>query len=350
MTPSNPPPPSPPSPPSLSRSSEPPLLLGVENPLMDMLVQVDDDFLQQQQLKKGQMLLVDATQQAKMLAALKDKTIQHEPGGACANTMQAFSLLGGRGAFVGCVGNDHLGKIFTQKLAQNGVQCLISTDPKIKTGSAMILITPDAERTMATFLGASQSLSPQHIPEETLSQADWLYTSSYLWDSPSTKATVKETLKLARKYGVSIAINLADPACVKRNQAELRQTLGEGVQLVLGNLEEGIALTQQTSAHEALAALQQYDLIATLTMGANGVLIKDQHEMVSVEVLPTQVIDTTGAGDAFAAGLLFGLMSNASLLQAGQLGCTIAAEVVSKIGPRLEQKLSPKLKAALSFD
>ncbi len=329
--------------------SKRPLLLGVENPLIDMLVRVDDDFLRQHQLQKNQMHLVDQATQSTLLKSLTDHAIQHDPGGACANTLQTFALLGGDCAFVGCTGKDQLAEIFTRKLTENGVRCLTPAHPQLPTGSSTILITPDAARTMTTFLGASQYLSAEHIPEDVLSQADWVYLSTYLWDSPNTKAAARETIRLAHKHQVPLALNLADQSCIERHKEELLHTLQAGIQLVLGNLEEGKALTQQASVYQALKALGQHETIAVLTMGAHGALIRHKEQLVYIEAPTVKAIDTTGAGDCFAAGFLFGLMSKNSFFQSGQLGCALAAELVCKIGPRLTGNLQEKFRTEMSF-
>ena len=312
-------------------------IVGVENPLIDLLVKVEDSFLSQHGLVKSHMQLIDAEEREMLLDGLRGHRVQHEPGGSCANTMLGVSQLGGRAVFCGKVGRDAFGKLFAERLKVGGVHphMLVSKTP---TGSTIILITPDAARTMNTYLGACQELTSRDVPVEIISEAKYLYLTAYLWDSTSSRAAAMTALKSARESQTEVVLNLADPFCIERHQTNLLELLQGGfVDVVMANRAEIHALLGKMTVEEAMRNLSQYVKTTVITLGSHGAYMTKGDEKVYIEALPVKAIDTTGAGDAFAAGFLYGETNQGTLEQCGQLGAAFAADIVQKLGPRLAQ-------------
>ncbi len=310
-------------------------VIGIENPLMDLLVQVPDDTLDKLRLKKNHMMLIDEERHRFLLEHLQGVNIQSEPGGSCANTMLGIAQLGGKSAYCGKVGRDAYGKLYISKLEEGGVASYISPDGTV-TGSTVIMVTPDAARTMNTFLGACQELTPADIPVDAIQSSQLLYITGYLWDTENQKEAALLALRTAGSEGIQVAMSLADPFCVVRHKEDFAEILAEYVDFVFANREEALELTGTDSTHEAMAALRKWCGGAAITLGSSGAFASRGDEQVYLDAQPVEPVDTTGAGDAFAAGFLHGLTSGASLFQCGRLGTGFAAQVIQRIGPRLD--------------
>jgi len=309
-------------------------VFGIENPLIDLLATVSEEFLERQGLTKNTMVLVEQERFQALLAALSGTDIHPEPGGSCANTLLGIAQLGGRTAYCGKAGRDDYGRLYVEKLRAAGVEPYIQTDGHL-TGSTVILVTPDAARTMNTYLGACQDLSPADLPLDALRASRWLYITGYLWDTPTQQEAALLALRTAQEAGIPVAMSLSDPFCVGRHHADFVDILRRYVTLVFANREEALALTGQETAQEAYRALRGWCGGAAVTLGAAGALAGEGEEMIYAEAVPVLPVDTTGAGDAFAAGFLYGKTTGASLLQCARLGNAFAAQVVQKMGPRL---------------
>lgn len=309
-------------------------IFGIENPLIDLLAQVTDDFLERMEVKKDHMMLIDESRHRYLLDNLKGMHVQSEPGGSCANTLLGIAQLGGKSAYCGKVGRDVYGEIYVKKLEEGGVASYISTDGDV-TGSTVILVTPDAARTMNTFLGACQELGPQDIPLDALKASKLLYMTGYLWDTENQKEAAMTALRTAGSEGIHVAMSLSDPFCVKRHKEDFIRILDGYVDFVFANQEEALALTGTDTTHDAMAVLRQWCSGAAITLGAKGALVSGGDEMVYLDPQPIKAVDTTGAGDAFAAGFLYGLSTGTSLYNSGRLGTAFAAQVIQQIGPRL---------------
>ena len=310
-------------------------VIGIENPLIDLLVQVTDDILDKLQLKKNHMVLIDEERHRFLLEHLQGVNIQSEPGGSCANTMLGIAQLGGKSAYCGKVGRDVYGEIYINKLEEGGVASYISPDGNV-TGSTVIMVTPDAARTMNTFLGACQELTAADVPLDAIKASKLLYITGYLWDTENQKEAALLALRTAGSEGIHVAMSLADPFCVVRHKEDFMGILDGYVDFVFANHEEALELTGTDSTHEAMAALRKWCGGAAITLGGSGAFVTRGEEHVYLDALPVEPVDTTGAGDAFAAGFLHGLTSGASLHQCGRLGNQFAAQVIQRIGPRLE--------------
>ena len=310
-------------------------VFGIENPLIDLLAQVPETFFEQVGVEKDAMYLVDMERHQTLLKALADVAVHPEPGGSCANTLLGIAQLGGKSAFCGKVGADDYGRVYIEKLEAAGVTSFIQSDGHL-TGSTVILIAPDAARTMNTYLGACQELHAEDVPLDALSASRKLYLTGYLWDTPEQQGAAKRALETAEKAHVPVAMSLSDAFCVNRHKEDFINILKKYVIQVFCNQEEAFAITGAETTHEAMRILQTWCPRVAITLGARGALVADENEQIYIDPFPVKAVDSTGAGDAFAAGFLYGVTNGTSLFQSGRLGSLFAAQVVSKIGPRLE--------------
>jgi sugar/nucleoside kinase (ribokinase family) len=314
-------------------------VFGMCNALYDAQAEVDDAFLARLGLAKGTMQLVDEAREAQLLPLVEPHLVHHEAGGSGANTMIGLALLGGQACFTSRVGADRFGGLYRESLARQGVQANLGAG-RGRTGVALILITPDAQRTILTYLGDSQALERADVSVPDIEASRWLYLTGYLWDTDSQKEAFLFALDAARRAGVKVAFNLSDPFCVNRHLDDFRRLTGLdgglGVDLVVGNAEEAKMLTGEHDALDAARALAARNGLAAVTRDAAGSVIDDGREAHAVPAFPVRAVDTTGAGDMFAAGLLYGLTHGLSLPAAGRVGSYAAAQVVAKLGPRLD--------------
>lgn len=319
----------------MSRSLE---LFAIGNALVDQEFSINEQFLQQHSLQKGTMQLADQAAQNALNHALSQhaQAKGQASGGSAANTTVAFAALGGH-TFYGCrVGNDHLGSFYLNDLAQAKVQTSEKSISEGQTGTCMVMITPDGERTMHTYLGITAELSDTQIDFSSLPQAKFLYIEGYLATSPSARIAVQQARQLAKQHGVKIALSLSDPAMVQYARDGLVDLLDDGVDVLFCNELEATLFTQTETLDAALAALLQQAQLVVITRGAAGAIIARNNEQpTSIEAVEVEVLDTNGAGDAFAGAFLYGLNQDYPLAESGKLAAHIAAQVVSQYGPRL---------------
>jgi sugar/nucleoside kinase (ribokinase family) len=249
--------------------------------------------------------------------------------------MLGIALLGGRPVYTGKVGCDEHGGFFKRGLASRGVKVNVA-EGEGTTGISLILITPDRQRTMCTYLGMSRRLSWQDIAAEDIRRSRYLYVTGYMWDTDTQKEAVLYAMSEANRHGVSVALNLSDSFCVERHKPDFLRLLREHVDIVVGNDQEAQALTDTATPREALAALCEMCDTAVVTMDCRGSLISTKGQVWDIPVCKTCAVDTTGAGDMYAAGLLFGLTRGLSIEATGRLASYVAAKVVASLGPRLD--------------
>ena len=308
---------------------------GVCNPLVDLLSHVPDSFLKKLGIQKNIMHLVTLEQQQEILLALTEEKISLEvaAGGSGANSMIGISQLGGRSAFSGKIGRDEHGKLYREKLEALGV-CDCLAEGEGATGSSLILVSEDGARTMNTFLGMSQELMNPDIDPDVIQSSKYLYLTGYLWDTESQKKAVLNALDEAKKREVKVALSLSDPFCVTRHKEDFINLLKGYASMVFCNQEEAFTLLDTEITQQAAETLSDWTETAALTIGAYGALISHQGETCYIDPLPVRVEDTTGAGDAFAAGFLYGMTHDLSPLDSGRIGATLAAAVIGQTGPR----------------
>lgn len=309
-------------------------VIGVGNAIVDVITTADDAFLGQHGIEKGAMTLIDEARARTLYAAMGPG--QEVSGGSAANTLAGVASLGGRGAYIGKVANDQLGEIFGHDLRATGVE--YSTAPLVggpATARCLILVTPDAQRSMNTFLGASTLFSEDDVDAERIAAAEITYLEGYLYDRDEAKAAFVRAADIARKAGRKVALTLSDPFCVDRHRASFRDLVANHVDVIVANEAELKSLYQLENFDEALVAVRAETGIAAVTRSEKGAVIVSDSETVEVPADPVEtLVDTTGAGDLFAAGFLLGLARGASLETCGRLGVMAAAEVISHVGAR----------------
>ena len=324
-------------------------LFAIGNALIDQEFKVSDDFLIQQNLQKGTMQLTDGETQANLYNNLKETQIYkgQASGGSAANTTVAFSALGSK-AFYGCrVGNDELGRIYLKGLNEAGIQTTEHSVSEGETGTCMVLVSEDSERTMHTYLGITAELSADQIDFEPLKTAKWLYLEGYLATSDTARLAVQQARQIARKNGVKIALTLSDPAMVQYARQGLDELLNDGVDLIFCNEKEALMYTETDNIDAALAKLKLLSNDIVITLGDKGALVANAEQHIQVAGRKVTAVDTNGAGDAFAGAFLYALNSGEDIQTAAELAILISSEVVSQFGPRLDVQDYAKLQATL---
>lgn len=321
-------------------------VLAVGNAIVDIIAHADETLLEKYDMNKSSMSLIDQSTAQNIFNDLSDTT--QTSGGSAANTVACLASFGGKGAFIGKTGQDDLGREFRTDMIN---QSITFTTPPIDNGtptaSCTILVTPDAERTMNTYLGAAGSVTPNDIDENLIKQSTVTYLEGYLFDQEESKQAFYKASELTKKHGKQLALTLSDTFCVERFKAEFRDLITNHIDILFANEAELLSLYNTDSFDDAINQLQKDVTIGAVTRSEKGAVIVSGEENISVPATPpTQLIDTTGAGDSFAAGFLYGLTHNKSLEESGKLGCIAASEVISHIGPRPVQNLAELAKVA----
>ena len=308
---------------------------GVCNPLIDLLSHIPDSFLKKNGIEKSIMHLISIEEQQRLLRGLSaDKlSVESASGGSGANSMIGIAQLGGRTAFSGKIGRDEHGKIYREKLEDLGVSARLGEGDG-STGSSLILVSDDGCRTMNTYLGMGQELQVPDIDAEVIKVSKYLYLTGYLWDTESQKKAVRAALDEAKKVETKVALSLSDPFCVKRHKEDFKSLLQGYASMVFSNQEEAFTLLQTDVTQEAVDIMSKWTETVVLTLGANGAIISHLGQTYYIDPFPIRVEDTTGAGDAFAAGFLFGMTHEFSPLDSGRIGAVLAGAVIEQTGPR----------------
>ena len=314
-------------------------VFGVGNALVDTLIAVDYPVLDAKQITKGVMTLVDAHQQGELLAYLDDHPMELRSGGSAANTMVALANCGGTGCYTGKVANDTNGEFYKSDMEKVGIFFEVMPAHAGHTGTCIVLTTPDADRTMLTHLGISTTLAATDIDVERLQQSQIAYVEGYLWDGESTKQACVQTMEAAKQAGVQVAFTYSDPFCVNRSRQDFAQLTKDYVDIVFCNHQEAIAFSQLEQPEAALKHIGTICPMVYMTWGDKGALLCHQGEITPIPAFPVTPIDTNGAGDAFAAGTLFGLTHDYSLTKAGRWGNYVASRMIVEVGARLSSPL-----------
>ena len=313
-------------------------LFAIGNALIDQEFKVSDKFLTEQNLQKGTMQLTDGDTQAQLYKNLKASQSYkgQSSGGSAANTTVAFSALGGS-AFYACrVGNDELGSIYLNGLNAADIHTTSKSISDGVTGTCMVLVSDDSERTMHTYLGITAELTAEQIDFEALKTAKWLYIEGYLSTSDTARVAVKQARQIAREHGVKIALTLSDPAMVQYARAGLDELLDDGVDLIFCNQQEAMMYTETDSVEAALTKLKLLSHDVVITLSEKGAIVANTEQHIHVAGRKITAIDANGAGDAFAGSFLYALNSGLSLKLAAELAILISSEVVAQFGARLE--------------
>jgi sugar/nucleoside kinase (ribokinase family) len=316
-------------------------VLGIGNAIVDVIARTDDDFLARQNMHKGTMQLIDEPRAASIYDAMGPAV--EVSGGSAANTIVGVASLGGRAAFVGKVKDDELGRVFAHDIRAAGVA--FATPPASagpSTARCYVLVTPDGERTMNTYLGAAQDLHPNDIDADAVAAAQIVYLEGYLWDPPHAKEAFVKAAKIAHGAERDVALTLSDAFCVDRYRAEFLDLIRSGtVDLVFANERELHSLYETADFDAALDALRNDAKLAVVTRSEQGCLVATRAQIEAVPASPIErLVDATGAGDLFAAGFLVGLARGADYRTSARIGALAAAEVIQHLGARPETSLA----------
>jgi sugar/nucleoside kinase (ribokinase family) len=315
-------------------------VVGVGNALVDVLSHCDEDFLTRNAIEKGIMQLIDTGRASELYGKMGPAT--EVSGGSAANTIAGIAALGGRTAYVGKVRDDQLGDIFAHDLRAQGAHYdtpRANGDSGHETGRCMVLVTPDSERSMNTYLGVSEHLGPEDIDEALMAEAEWLYLEGYRFDGPDSHAAFDKAIKACKSAGGKVSITLSDPFCVERHRDAFRDMIRDHVDLLFCNEHEIAAMYETDSLEAAMTQAEKEVETVVCTIGAKGAFVLAGGERYHAPAAATRVVDLTGAGDLFASGFLHGLVNGRDMLTNARMGCVAAGEVIDHIGARPDADL-----------
>ncbi len=310
---------------------------GIGNALVDIEFEIAPEVLQTLKIDKGVMTLIDDAQQAVIIEHLKDLPMKRGCGGSAANTMIAISQFGGRSFYSCKVANDEAGSFYLEDM----VRCGVETNLKIQaredgvTGKCLVLVTPDADRTMNTFLGITGSFSEQELVPESIEAAEYLYIEGYLVTAPDACAAAIKAREVAQSAGRKVALSLSDLNMAKFFKEGLLSIIGSKVDFIFANESEALEMAGTGDLKEAMAYLKTLATGFAVTLGAQGSVIFDGSDLIEIDPVPVQAIDTVGAGDMYAGAILYGITNGMSYAQAGKLASHASAKLVTSLGPRL---------------
>ena len=314
-------------------------VVGMGNAIVDVLAKVGDAFLVERGLDKGSMTLVEAAEAGKIYADVIPEL--QVSGGASANTVSGMASLGADCAYIGKVHDDELGQLFQRNIAMAGIDFF--TPPLTQgpaTGRSVVLVTPDAERSMFTYLGAARKLNEDDVDEKLISESRFLFLEGYLWDEPDSQKAMFKACEAAHKYNREVAFSVAAKSCVHKHREKMLQMIANHVDILFANEEELKLLFETDSLEKALDAIKTYVRIAAITRDSRGSVVVHGREKIFVEAEKIEeVVDSTGAGDLYAAGFLYGLSKGRSLGTCATIGGITAAEVITHYGARPEVSL-----------
>ena len=322
---------------------------GIGNAIVDIVTEVDNDFFIKNNVEKGVMTLVDEKRQLELMQAIDMKKSKMSGGGSAGNTVVAINQFGGKSFFSCLVAKDDLGKFFLEDVRRNGVDTNLKYEncPPGHSGRCLVMTTPDAHRTMNTFLGVSSFLSPEHLDEKAIKNSEYIYLEGYLVASPKGLEAMKAARKIAERNKVSIALTFSDPSMVKYFSTQMGEIVGASVDLLFCNEEEAMIYTGTSSIEDAREKLMDIAKRFVITLGANGALIFDGDTFINIEPYKVKAIDTNGAGDMFSGAFMYGITHGHSYAEAGKMASLASSRVVSQFGPRLEPNQVKKVMADL---
>ncbi|MCU0839525.1 MAG: adenosine kinase [Rhodospirillales bacterium] len=315
-------------------------VVGIGNAIVDVLAHADDAFIDAQGLIKGTMRLIDGETADRLYEAMGPAV--EVSGGSAANTIAGLASLGGSGAFIGKVKADQLGQIFRHDIVSLGIA--FPTRPAADgpaTGRCLILVTPDAQRTMQTYLGACGELAPDDVDAEVIAAARITYLEGYLWDRPNARDAFIKAANIAHAAGRMVALSLSDPLCADRHRVDFLELIHHHVDVLFANEDEIVSLYREHSFDGALQRVRHHCAVAALTRSEKGSVVIAGDEVHVVDAEPVDhVVDSTGAGDAYAAGFLYGLTRGLRLETCARIGGIVAGEILSHFGARPETSLA----------
>ena len=324
---------------------------GIGNPLIDVIVNVDDEDLERLGLYKGTMNLISLEKRLELTDFIKTKK---EPkfscGGSCPNTVITLASLGIETTLGGKVGSDEYGTIYKERLASLGVVDNLAVSSNV-TGSSIILITPDPERTMNTYLGANREYNPDDVVEDEVKNADFFHFTGYMWDTPNQKEAVRKAMQIAKANGVRISFDIADQFAVGRYRDSFLELVKDSCDIVFANKEEARVMFDNYDPYECCKSMGKLCETAIVKNGKKGSFISYKREIHEIPVMgPETPVDTTGAGDTYAAGFLYGLCKGMDIVESGLVASTLAGQIIKQTGAQFSPEKSAQLKAYLEKD
>jgi sugar/nucleoside kinase (ribokinase family) len=314
-------------------------VVALGNALVDVLSYEGDDFVVRTGVERGSMTMVDAARSDEIYSHMGPAT--EVSGGSAANTAAGVAAFGGSAAYIGRVADDTFGKVFAHDLRSLGVHFESPlADDGVPTGRCLVIVTPDSERTMCTYLGAANRLDASAVDEAVIEQAQVTYLEGYLWDEPQAKDAIRRAAELAHRADRRVALTLSDPFCVDRHRDEFLALIEHEIDILFANEDEITSLYEVATFDDALHQVRSHCEIAVLTRGKHGSVIMRGDDVHVIDAHPAQVVDTTGAGDLYAAGFLYGFTHGHELATCGRLASLAAGEVISHLGARPEQSLA----------
>ena len=322
---------------------------GIGNALVDIVTEVSDDFLEKYKVEKGLMTLVDEERQTELVDAIHLPSSNMQCGGSAANSIIAVSQFGGRSYYSCRVAKDEMGAFYLKDLKSNGVDTNLTSEtaPDGITGKCLVMTTPDANRTMNTFLGITSTFSVAEINETALKDSKYLYMEGYLVPGEDGQKAMKLANKIAEDNGVKVAMTFSDPSMVKYFKPQMEGIVGASVDLLFCNEEEAMLFTDTDNLEAAREELKKVAKKFVITLGANGAMIFDGDTFIDSEPYKVEAIDTNGAGDMFAGAFLYAITNGHSYADAGKLASLASSKIVSKFGPRLELQQAKEVKKQL---
>jgi sugar/nucleoside kinase (ribokinase family) len=322
-------------------------VLGIGNAIVDVLAHCEDAFLESEGLVKGSMNLIEVAQSDGLYERMGPGV--EVSGGAAANSMAGIASFGGRAAYIGKIRDDQLGAVFAHDIRAAGVHFDTPVAPDgPPTARSLILVTPDAHRTMSTYLGAAVELGPEDVDTDLVARCSVTYLEGYLWDKPRAKDAFRVAMAAARAAGRRVSLTLSDSFCVERHRDEFNALIDDQVDILFANREEILSLTQTRDLRKAVAAVRGRSELVVVTLSERGSMVVTAEDTVEVPAAPVErLVDTTGAGDLYAAGFLHGFTTGRSLAECAALGSLAAAEVISHLGARPQTDLAALAAAAV---
>jgi len=315
-------------------------IAGVGSALLDLTVEADDSLLEELNLRKGSMELIDPQRSKEILEKIKNLPMDYTPGGSSANTIAGAARCGASGVFIGTIGNDEHGSIYLTETQKSGVTPILPT-LKSATGHAITFITPDSERTFETYLGAAAELSVDAIDEDAIASSKILHLEGFLFEPPGVKEAAFHAMDIAKKNNVTISVDLSDPALIERIHDTFDLILKDYVDIVFVNEEEAKAYTGKEEG-DALNDLSKLCSFAVVKLGARGSLIKTDRNIYTIPSYPVDVVNTNGAGDMYASGVLSGISMGFTPEDCGKIGSYGSSLVVGSNGARISENINVK--------
>lgn len=323
-------------------------VFGIGNPLIDVAVKVTDSDLNSLSLHKGIMDLINEERQKELISFIKDKPVIYNCGGSCPNTIIALSSMGVEATLAGMVGTDMLGDKYISRLEELGAGNQLARTERMPTGTSIILLTEDGERTMNTFLGANRLYGSENVNTELLSSFDIFHFTGYMWDTENQKASVRKAIETMKAAGKMVTFDIADPFAVARYRSSFIELIKDSCDIVFANKEEARILASKYEASECCREIGKICRTAVVKNGKKGSYICHEGKVTVVPVSGlVSPVDTTGAGDVYAAGFLYGLCNNLPLEKCGRIASYLAGEIISQIGAQFSKERAAELKIKL---